>query len=297
MPPPARLLCESGDTATAGTAYSAESGTLGCAPGETSTRTCPAERSAGHRGPDRRRPGGGARSRGHPPGPQARQRQGEGRQRRQGAGLRSRQGARGGARGRRSARLADDGDRRDPNGRHRGDGSLHVTRAGAGPARRPARRRVGVRRRRVRDAHGAQGVRGRRRDRHPRRGHQVRALVGIVGGRRAAGGVGRAAPLPGEGPRGPPAGHRRCPARSAGRVRGSRPPGHGREARTRTRVATPRGGAGRRRGAGGDRRRSRRPEPAGARAAGPRPRAVHDSRHAEYGSDPGAVARRPLSRL
>ena len=131
-------------------------------------------RGAADRAADRGGARSGARARDHPSRSQAREYQAATRRHGEGAGLRPREGAGAPAgtragdarrRRRRSRSPAMTADGRDPWHRR-----LHEPRAGEGAPGRQAERRVGVRRRALRDAVGPARVQGRRYRRHARGG-------------------------------------------------------------------------------------------------------------------------------
>ncbi len=121
----------------------------------------PDRRSPRDRAADRGRARGGAREGDRAPGPQARQREGHAGRQGQGAGLRPGEGADGGPVVAGPDALADPDGRVDAGGGRDRDGGVHVAGAGARQVGRQAGRHLGLRRRAVRDARRAQGVRGR----------------------------------------------------------------------------------------------------------------------------------------
>ena len=260
----------------------------------------PDRRGAAPRASDRRGARGGARDRRHPPRPEAGQHQAAPGRHHQSPRLRPRQGGQ----PRRIVRArpdavadahgARDGDRDDPR-----DGGLHGAGAGARQSGRPARRRLGLRVRALRDARGPAHLRVRRRD-----GYADGGAARPAGLERPAGGDARRGalaprPLPGQRPETAPARHWGSARRAFERQR----------ARERGRSGTgSRGGATARKIAhlGGRRtphRRRRRPRgvcrlPPTTRRRGPGPQ---DLRRAAAGRQrhplPGPLARRPQDRL
>ena len=153
-------------------------------------------RGARDRAPDRGRARGGAREGDRAPGPEAGQREGHAGGQGQGARLRPREGADGRRVVAGPDALAHAHGRGDAGRRRHRDGGVHVARAGARAIRGQARRHLGVRRGAVRDALGAQGVRGRDRLGHARRGAARRHRLGGAAARDACVGAPRPAPLP-----------------------------------------------------------------------------------------------------
>ena len=146
--------------------------------------TAAARGGARDRPPDRRGARGGARQGDRPPRPEAGERQAHRRRQGEGARLRPRQGARPddqlGLLGLAARALADDVARRDDAGGHPRHRRLHEPGAGARRQRRPPRRRLGVRRRAVRDALRPHALRRPDGLRHAGLGAQGRARPGAA---------------------------------------------------------------------------------------------------------------------
>ncbi len=187
--------------------------------GAAEARKGPRRRGGRHREADRRGPRGGAREGHRPPGPQAREREGDAGREGQGPRLRPRQGLDGRGPGRHVEprplavpHPGPDRHRRRPHPRHR---RLHVARAGAGQAGRQARRHLGLRCRAVRDAGRPAAVRRRDGLGRPRRRPRARDRLEPPPRRNATRRPPRARALPRARPAPAPARHRGRPPRPA----------------------------------------------------------------------------------